>query len=98
MARAVMDTNGDMLEYRHLMKRPDYTEIWRHSYGDETGRPAQGLKGRVKSTNTMYLIHKDKVPQYCFKNSTYGEINCRYREGKAEPNRARLTEEGDRIN
>ena len=31
------------------------------------------------------------------KNVTYGKINCHYREGKAEPNRVRLTAGGDRI-
>ena len=45
----------------------------------------------------MYFIHKHEVIQYCFKDVTYGKINCNYREGKVEPNRAQLTAGGDRI-
>ena len=81
-----MDRNCDRLEYRHLMKHTEYKEIWGHGYGNEVGRLAQGMKGRVDETNTMHFIHKHEVPQDRFKDVTYREINCHYREGKAEPN------------
>ena len=44
-AGAIMDKNGEMLEYRHLIKRPEYQEVWEKSYGNEIGRLAQGMKG-----------------------------------------------------
>ena len=95
---SIMDANGEMLEYWHLMKWLEYAEIWSYSYSDEIGRLTQGMEVRVKGTDTMHFIHKDEVPRDCFKDLTYGKINCNYREGKAEPNKVRLTAEGDRMN
>ena len=94
LAGAMIDRNGDMLEYLHLMKRPEYKEIWGRGYGNEIGRLTQGMKGRVNSTDTMHFIHKHKVRRDRFKDVTYGKINCHYREGKAEPNQVQLTAGG----
>ena len=58
-----MDRNGDMLEYRHLMKRDEYKEIWGHGYGNKIGRLAQGMPGRVDRSDTMHFIHKHEVPR-----------------------------------
>ena len=66
-----------MLEYCHLMKLPEYSEIWNNSYGDEIGRLVQGMKGRVKGSDTMHFIHKDEVPRDHFKD-VYGKIDCNY--------------------
>ena len=38
LAGDVVDRNGNMLEYCHLMKCPEYKEIWGHGYGNEIGR------------------------------------------------------------
>ena len=40
MVGDLMDANGNMLEYRHLMKRLEYTEAWIYVYRDEIGRLA----------------------------------------------------------
>ena len=93
-----MDKNGDMLGYQHLMKRPEYAEVWSHAYGNEMGRLSQGTKGRVKGTDIMHFIHKHEVSRDRFKDVTCGKINYNYQEGKSAPNRARLTAGGDRIN
>jgi len=93
-----MDDNGDMLEYRHLMKRPEYKEQWSTSYANEIGRLAQGIKGRVTGTNTMFFIHKGEVPKDRIRDTTYGRITCMFRPEKEEQNRTRLTMGGDRIN
>ena len=69
-----MDNNGEMLEYRHLIKRPEYREVWGKSYGNEIERLAQGIKCRVEGTNTMLFVNKHEVPQECFKDCTYGRI------------------------
>ena len=81
-----MDKNGDMLEYRHLMKRPEYVKVQSHAYGEKTSRLSQGMKGRVEGTGTMHFIHKHEVPRDRNKDVTYGKINCNYQEGKEEPN------------
>ena len=85
-----MDKNGEMLEYRHLIKRPEYREVWGKSYGNEIGRLAQGMKGRVEGTNTMFFINKHEVPQERFKDCTYGRIVYDYKERKDEPKQTRL--------
>ena len=103
MAGAVMDTNGELLEYRQLVKREEYRPIWRGAMGKEVGRLAQGLKTKdgkqiVEGTNTIFFINKDQVPQDRRRDVTYARICANYRPEKADPYRIRLTMGGDRIN
>ena len=49
-----MDVNGDLLEYRHLMKGEEYRDIWGKSYGNELGRLAQGIGDNIKGTDTIF--------------------------------------------
>ena len=54
---AVMDSKtGKMLEYRHLRQNAETREEWGHSFGNEIGRLAQGMPGRVEGTNTIKFI------------------------------------------
>ena len=77
MANAIMDGDtGELLEYQQLMQRPKYQQIWGKSFGNEIGRLAQGMKGRVTGTNTMFFIPKGNIPQDRFKDVTYGRIVC----------------------
>ena len=89
---------GKLLEYRHLIKRPEYKDEWNHPYGNKIGRLAQGMKGRVEGTDTINFIHKHDIPKDRRKYCTYGKINCNVRPPKEEKNRTRLTIGGDRIN
>ena len=98
-AGAVMDNEtGELMEYRHLMKNPKYREVWGKSSGNEIGRLAQGMPGRVEGTDTMFFIKKEEVPPDRFKDVTYGKFVVDYRENKEEKERVRLTVGGDRIN
>jgi len=98
-ASAVLDDEtGEMMEYRHLIKNPKYREAWGKSFGNEIGRLAQGMPGRVTGTETIFFIHKNEVPTNRWKDITYGRICCNYREQKAEKNRMRLTVGGNLIN
>ena len=97
-AGTVLDKSGELLEYRHLIKRPEYKEAWGHSFGNEIGRLAQGMPGRNKGTNTLFFIHKHDVPPDRWKDMTYARIVCNVRPQKAETNRTRLTMGGDKIN
>ena len=81
---------GTLLEYTQLSKHPKYKETWQHSYGNEIGRLAQGMPGRVKGTNTIFFIKKSKVPQNRYKDVKYGCITCDYWERKTKPNQRRL--------
>ena len=98
MAGAVMDSSGEMFEYRHLMKRDEYRVLWGKATGKEIVRLAQGLKVIVEGTNTIYFINKNKVPQDRWKDVTYGRIGANYQPEKEDPYRIRLTIGGDRIN
>ena len=62
MAGAVLDAEtGDLLEYRHLIRRPHYQEVWGNAFGKEVGRLAQGMPGVVEGTDTIDFIHKHEV-------------------------------------
>ena len=36
-AEAVLDKSGELLEYRHLIKRPEYKVEWGYSFGNKIG-------------------------------------------------------------
>lgn len=55
LAGAVMDANGELLEYRHLVNRDKYKQEWGHQFRNEVRQLAQGMPGRVEGTNTMFL-------------------------------------------
>ena len=56
------------------MKRPEHQEIWGNGFGNEVGRLAQGMKGRVEGTNTLFFIHKHQIPRDRHKDTTYARI------------------------
>ena len=88
-----------MLNYRQLMRHPDYKGPWSLSSANEFGRLANGVGGRIKNpTNTITFIHKHEVPHDRRKDVTYGQFVCTVRPEKAETNRTRFTVGGDRIN
>ena len=87
-----------MLSYRQLLQHPKYKDDWAISSANEFGRLAQGLKGRVKGTNTIFFIPKSQVPADRLKDVTYGKFVCKVRPEKKEPNRTRLTVGGNRVN
>ncbi len=73
--------------------------MWAKSAANECGRLAQGLKdGRVKGTNTIKFIRKDKVPGKRIKDIMYRSFSCDFKPNKEEKERTRLTVGGDRIN
>ena len=71
------------------------SRIWWTALGNEIGRLAQGINGRVVSTDTIEFINKCYVPLN--KKVTYANFICDYRPLKSEPFRIRLTVGGDRL-
>ena len=57
------DETGELLEYRQLMKHHKYKRTWGTSFGNEIGRLAQGMPGRVKGTNTFFFINQEEIPR-----------------------------------
>jgi hypothetical protein len=100
LAGAVMDSEtGELLEFRQLIAKSQYRQIWGKAFENEFGRSAQGMPGRVEGTNTFFVIKNSEVPANRMKDVTYSRIICNIRPAKAsEPNQCRITVGGDRVN
>ena len=92
-ACAILDEEtGRSLEFRHLIKSDKYRDIWMHSFANELGRLAQGVRD-IPGTDTIDFIPFSAVPKG--ETVTYGRIVCTFRPQKDEPNRTRLTVGGN---
>ena len=99
MLNAVLDKDtGELMEYRHLMKKPKYRNIYGNSYAKEIGRLAQGMPGQVTGTNTNFFINKKDMPADRWRDVNYDRVVVNFRPEKEDPYRRRLTVGRDRIN
>ena len=95
---AVMDAKtGKMLEYRHLMQSPEKNGAM-YSFGNEIGRLAQGMPGRVGGTDTIKFIALEQISKDRRKYVTYARIVCNKQPQKKEANRTRIAVGGNLIN
>ncbi len=85
------DDSGDLLEYRHLIKHLKYKDTWSQSFGKEIRRLAT-------TTETIFFINKQEIPNERKGDVTYGRIVCVYRDGKKDKYRTRITMGGNLIN
>ena len=77
---AVLDKYTDgLIEIRHLIKNPNYSELWGGLYGNELGRLAQGMPGRVEGNDTICFIDKQDTPTARWRDVTYGIVVVNYR-------------------
>ena len=60
---AVMDkVSGKMLNYRQLMRHPNYKGLWRLLSANKFGQLENGVGGRIKHpTNTIHFIQKEEM-------------------------------------
>ncbi len=66
IAFAVIDeATGKALEYKDLIPLDKYKDVW------SLGRLTQGIRD-IPSTNTMFFIHKSKIPKNRCKDIMYG--------------------------
>ena len=87
-AGSVLDAKtGNVLEYRHLIKRPKYKDEWGYSVGNEIGRLAQGMPGRNNETNTLFFHSQKQGASRQMERYDIWEIVCNVRPQKAETNR-----------
>jgi hypothetical protein len=92
LAHAVLDDEtGNLLEYRHLIKHPKYKDVWTKSFGTEIRRLAT-------TTETIFFVKKDKIPDDRKGNGTYARIVCVYCNGKKDKYRTRITMGGNLVN
>ena len=88
MLRTVLDKDtGEFMEYRKLMRKPKYRQLYRNYYSKEIGRLAQGMTGLVEGTNTMFFIENQDIPVDRWKDVTYGRVVVEYRPEKSDPYR-----------
>ncbi|KAL7535959.1 hypothetical protein ACHAXR_006863 [Thalassiosira sp. AJA248-18] len=79
-------TSGKMLNYRQLIRHPEYKGPWSLSPANEFGRLANGVAGRIKNpTNTIKFIRKGDIPMERRKDVTYGQFMCTVRPEKLNP-------------
>ena len=78
-----------------LIKDPATALQWNHSAANEFGRLAQGVGGRIEGTNTIFFIHKSKVPHG--RTVAHARFVCDIHPQKAETHRTRLTVGGNLI-
>jgi len=62
MANSVIGEDGKVLEYKHLIANLKTRAVWQRAFGNELGRLAQGMLGRVEGTNTIFFIRKPEIP------------------------------------
>ncbi len=63
-----VNKTGEYLNYWQLICNRKHTK----SAVNKFGQLAQGVGGRVKPTNTIFIIQKDQVPKDQIKDVTYG--------------------------
>ena len=92
LASAVLhNETGNLLEYHHLMKHPKYKDIWTKSFGTE-------IRHLATTTETIFFVKKDKIPDDRKGNKTYARIVCVYCNGKKDKYRTRITIGGNLVN
>eukprot|EP00956_Cyclotella_meneghiniana_P001303 scaffold1404_cov37-Cyclotella_meneghiniana.AAC.7 len=99
-ALAVMNKkSGKMLNYRQLLRHPDYKKDWSLSSANEFGRLANGVSGRIKNpTNTIKFVRYEDIPKERRKDVTYGQFVCTVGPEKKEQNCTRFVVGGNKIN
>ena len=72
---AVLDTDtGALMEMRHLLINPKYSDHWGKSYTTKFGQLAQGIPGISTGTNTFVFIKHDDAPIDRRRNITYCHV------------------------
>ena len=89
-----MDENGNPMEYRHLLRRPEDKVIWEKGMCREVGRLSNGYEDIV-STNTKRFISRAELPKGA--KLTYMRIVCTHKPTKSDKFRVRLCAGGDRL-
>ncbi len=92
LAYAVLDDEtGNLLEYHHLMKHPMYKDVWTKSFRTE-------IRHLTTTTETIFFVKKDKIPDDRKGNESYARVVCVYCNGNKDKSRTRITMGGNLVN
>ena len=87
------------MEYKDLIKDPEFRDDWLLSKSNEEGPLLQGVEKkkdgtqRIKGYDCCDIIHKFEVEEG--RTVTYARTVCTVRPEKDEPNRSRITTGGN---
>ena len=83
LANAIInnDTGGE-LEYRHLINREEYREVWTNSFSKELDQLAQVRAQLAPGTNTLFFRKYQDIPADQRKTVTYGQVVVDYQPQK----------------
>ncbi len=86
MLNAVLNKDtGELMEMRHLLRNPKYTESWGKLYTKELRQLAQGVSG-TKGTDTIVFSRYNEIPLNRRRHITYRKTVVTYRPEKDGPN------------
>ena len=60
-----------LLEYHHLIKRPQYKDKWGYLFGNTIGRLAEGTPGTNNGTDTLCFNERKEVPE-----DRWNDVTC----------------------
>ena len=72
---------GELMEMRHLLQNPKYSELWGESYTKELGRLAQGVLDTNGTDNIMFIKYSD-IPLDRQRHVMFGKTVVTYRPEK----------------
>ena len=93
-------TGETISSYKRLMHKPATAEIWQTAFGKDFGGMCQGdNKTGQKGTNVMFVMTHDKIAHALRAKRvfTYGNPVVDHRPQKEDPNRIRITADGNLI-
>ena len=79
------------IEYIQLIKEPKHIPVWVKYFANEIRRLAQDIGNRVESTDTMFFIKRNTIPENRRKDVTFGRIVVNFHPSKDDPHRTCLT-------
>jgi hypothetical protein len=92
LAYVVLDNKmGDLLEYPHLMKHPKHKDIWTKYFSKE-------IVCLPTTTETIFFINKNNIPEGRCGDLTYGRIVSVYHNRKKDKFCTCITIRGNLIN
>ena len=90
MLNAVLSKDtGNLMEMRHFLQNPKYSELWGKLYMKELGRLTQGVPGTA-GTDTIVFIPYNSIPLDCRRHIIFEKTVVTYRPEKEDPNRTCL--------
>jgi hypothetical protein len=95
MDNAVTDPEGVTKKYRQLIVNPKTREVWLHAAANKAGCLVQGIKNRVKGTNTIKFTRHSQVP--AGRTVLYAQFCASIRPQKEETRRCGITVGSNRI-